>query len=331
MLADRLDRYALQELLRRRLWEDPIATSPELARLWLRQARDPAINDRLNAGDDDELVALLGCGPGLAALPVDELTAAAVDLLPGSPYAAAEFAEVAWRGGRPDDAHTILRAARQAIPDQPVYRRHRDLLELWAQAAALDAAAAADVAAARDAARVVADDWAAEPARSRPAGAGPEQVAARAVLRAVLSGRTADAPLLDLTGLAGDLAPGTGEDPAARQRLRADQLVAASDRIRSGALARTPTGAYLRALLDGCDVAARLLRLQAAILDADIPDADAQRATAHGRAAAHHDASRCAQTTPSQGPCCCCSTARPASRTATPLTGSPTWHCFRSR
>jgi len=291
--ADRLDGYALQELLRRRSWEDAVATSPELARLWLRQARDPTINDRVNEGDDDELVALLGCGPGLAALPVEELTAAAVELLPGSPYAAAEFAEVAWRAGRPDDAQTILHAAREAVPDQPVYRRHRNLLALWAQAAALDAAAAAgtaaDVAAARDAARQVGDDWGAEPTHSRPAGAAPEQLAARVVLRTVLSGHVADPPLLDLAGLAADLAPVTGEDPVARQRRRADQLSAASDRIRGGALARTPTGAYLRSLLDACDVAVRLLRLHAAILDADIPNTDAQRTAAHGRAAAHYD------------------------------------------
>jgi len=294
-LAAHLDRYALQDLLRGS-WGPSVATSPEMARLWLRQARDPIINDRLNAGDDDELVALLGCGSGVAGIAVEELTAAAGELGPDHPVAAAEFAEVAWRAGRPADAEAVLRAVLAATPEQPVYRRTRALLELWALAAAADAAAGGGhgvhLSAVRAAAQVVADAASDDADQDGPRGAGARQVAARAVVRGVLHGMPADAELLALTGLPPDLAPVAGADPAAVRRRLGEQLAAAAEVVASAAQARTPTGAAVRAATTVCDVASRLLRLQAATLDADLAEAAAQLAAARGRAAVHLQAAR---------------------------------------
>ena len=111
--------------------------------LRLRQARDPAINDRFNHRGDRELCALLACGPGLAAVPTADLVAAATELGPARLAGCTEFAEVAWRAGRPRDAAAIMRAVAGAIPDQPAWDSHRMITQLLIDAADVDAAAEA--------------------------------------------------------------------------------------------------------------------------------------------------------------------------------------------
>jgi len=126
--AANLERFDLRDLLRGD-WLVESRHTPEMAILRLRQARDPVINDRLNARDDEELAALLECGTGLAALPVRDLLDAAVALSPEYPVAAAEFAEVAWRAGRPADAVAVMTAVLEATPDQLVYADRRALVD----------------------------------------------------------------------------------------------------------------------------------------------------------------------------------------------------------
>ena len=108
-----LDSYDLQGVLERG-WSPAAAHSAEMAALRLRQARDPEINDRINDRGDKELCALLDCGPGLAGLPAGDLITAAAELAPGSLIGCAEYAEVAWRAGRPADAAAVMRAVVQA-------------------------------------------------------------------------------------------------------------------------------------------------------------------------------------------------------------------------
>ena len=137
-----LDRYDLRDVLGRD-WSPETAHSAQMATLRLRQARDPAINDRFNHRGDRGLCALLACGAGLAAVPAADLVAAAAELGPARLAGCLEFAEVAWRAARPADAAAIMRAVAGAIPDQPAWDSHRVITQLFIEAADADAAAAA--------------------------------------------------------------------------------------------------------------------------------------------------------------------------------------------
>jgi hypothetical protein len=156
-IAASLGAYDLRHALRR-TWLPATDRSPQMARLRLRQAADPQINDRWNASDNVEFCALLAYGPGLAELPYPDIAAAALALTPEHPLAAAEFAEVAWRAARAEDAASIMAAVRTATPDQPAYAPHRLLVDLIHAAAEVDAAAAAESEWADAAARVAAAD-----------------------------------------------------------------------------------------------------------------------------------------------------------------------------
>lgn len=135
-----LDRYDLRDVLRRD-WSRDAAYSAEMAALRLRLARDPAINDRFNHRGGEELCSLLACGPGLAEVPTADLVAAATELAPNRLAGCAEFAEVAWRAGRPADAAAVMRAVAEAIPRQPAYDSHRAITQLLIDAADFDVAA----------------------------------------------------------------------------------------------------------------------------------------------------------------------------------------------
>ncbi|BAJ32532.1 hypothetical protein KSE_67740 [Kitasatospora setae KM-6054] len=249
--ATELDGYDLRDALRR-TWQPATTTSPTMAALRLRQARDQQINDRFNQGDDEELCALLDCGAGLAALPTADLETAALELGPDRPLAAAEFAEVAWRAARSADAATILTAVLAATPDTPAYRIHRALVSLLA------AAAAQDDAWARPGTAPEATALAAAAAALDAADGGGSSLAQQARLRIRLR---------DL--LAGSRPADQGSDPAAALRQRAALLQEAAAGLKSASMQATTTAAYLRGYADLCDLAYRLLLLDAAELDAD--------------------------------------------------------------
>src|SRR5437016_5107370 len=99
-----------------------------MARLRLKLAGDPRINDRVNSRDNEELRALLDCGVGLRHLPETDVRAAALQWSPQFPYWTAEFAEVLWRAARPVDAAAIVGAALSAMPAERVYESRRAML-----------------------------------------------------------------------------------------------------------------------------------------------------------------------------------------------------------
>ncbi len=273
-----LEPYDLSKALRRD-WLQTTSQSPQMAELRLRQAADPAINDRFNAGDDRELCALLDCGPGLSALPTADLTQAALDEAPQYPLLSAEFAEVAWRAARPDDAANVMRAVAETIPAVPAFAWQDRFTQVMVDAAAADAAAMAG------------QDW-------RPA-------AARAVSRAAeIDDENYDSirdPLAVLTAavdvrrlLSGDptSAPGSSKgdleaahrDPAERIRTRAQAFTLAGQALADASLPVTATGAYLRGIASLCQVATHLLMADAAILDADTTAVAAHTTAAQRRA-----------------------------------------------
>ncbi len=267
--AARLDGYDLRDALRSR-WLPQTDRSPQMARLRLRQALDPQINDRWNAREDEELCALLACGPGLAGLTDAELTEVALALAPEDPLAVAEIAEVAWRAGRPGAAAAIMATFLAATPDQPAFASRRLLIDLVRAAADGDADAAAR------------RDW--QPAAARVAAAVATLTADHDsdVRRATAASATAGVEVRRL--LAGDGDP-TGRDPADAARARADAVAAAGDALADASPHATDTGGYLRALAAACDVAAHLLRADAAALDADRDGAAAHADAASRRAA----------------------------------------------
>jgi hypothetical protein len=181
-----------------------------MAELRLRQAADPVTNDRFDAGDDDELCALLDCGAGLAELLTADLTRAALREAPQYPLISAEFAEVAWRAARPADAATVMRAVAETIPGQPAFAWQQRFTQLMIAAAAADAAALAG------------EDWRPDAARAAAAAAELDDEnhdSVRALLAAVISavevrrllgGDPASAP--DAPG--GDLRAGADEPVA---------------------------------------------------------------------------------------------------------------------
>jgi hypothetical protein len=249
-----------------------------MAALRLRQARDPAINDRLNHRGDAELCALLACGPGLAAVPAADLSTAATELGPARLAGCTEFAEVAWRAGRSADAAAIMRAVAAAIPDQPAWDSHRVITQLFIEAADADAAADRGAGLQETTGPLIAALSAADGAGKLGADLA-RQVRARATARFLLTGQE---PPVGLTAAQADTGPGPGaSDPAAALRQRAGRLAAAGKELQQLSDRATVTAGYIRGFGGLCDVAAHLLRYAAAELDAD-----------PGQAAAHHTAAR---------------------------------------
>ena len=276
-----LDGYDLQDVLRRQ-WSPEIDHSADMAALRLRQARDPRINDQVNSRDDAELCALLGCGAGLATLPTEDLVAAAVELAPDLLIGCAEFAEVAWRAARPADAVAIMRAVADTIPRQPAYDSHRALTQLLLDAASFDAAAMNGTGVPEAGLRLAAAVRAVNADASSPEARLLRQIRARATARFLLTGEEAPADLIIQ-----DLGPhDPGGDPADAARRRADYLTMASAGLEAESQRATITASYTRIFAGLCDVAARLLRFDAAELDADIDQASAHK-TAASRRAAH--------------------------------------------
>ena len=273
-----LDRYDLRDVLGRD-WSPETAHSVEMATLRLRQARDPAINDRFNHRGDRELCALLACGTGLAAVPAADLVAAAAELGPARLAGCTEFAEVAWRAARPADAAAVMRAVAGAIPDQPAWDSHRVITQLFIEAADADAAAGRGAGMQETAGRLT--------AALRAADAGGElgtdlarQIRARAAARFLLTGQDPPAGLLTAQARTGTDA----SDPATAFRQRADGLAAAGKELQQLSGRVTVTAGYIRVSGGLCHVAAHLLRYAAAELDADTGQAAAHQMAALRRA-----------------------------------------------
>ena len=275
-----LDRYDLRDVLRRD-WSPEASYSAEMAALRLRQARDPAINDRFNHRGDEELCALLACGPGLAGVPAADLVAAATELAPGRLVGCTEFAEVAWRAGRPADAAAIMRAVAEAIPDQPAYDSHRAITQLLIDAADFDVSAGpgADLREAAGPLTVAVTDADADAAGDLGTDLA-RQVKARATARFLLTGQ--DLP----PGLTADQVHPGGDatDPADVFRRRAGCLAAVGRELESLSGRATVTGVYIRAFAGLCGIADHLLRYAAAELDADAGQAAAHKTAAQRRA-----------------------------------------------
>jgi hypothetical protein len=273
-----LDRYDLRDVLRRD-WSPDAAYSAAMAALRLRQARDPAINDRVNHRGDEELCSLLACGPGLAEVPTADLVAAATELAPNRLAGCAEFVEVAWRAGRPADAAAIMRAVAEAIPRQPAYDSHRAITQLLIDAAHFDVAAGCGRSLKEASERLAAAVPAADSAGDLGASLAC-QVKARATARFLLAG------LDPQPGLAADKADaGGGADPADVFRRRAGRLSDVGKELESLSDRATVTSVYIRAFAGLCGVAGHLLQYAAAELDADTSQAAAHKTAAHRRAA----------------------------------------------
>ena len=217
--ASELDGYDLRDALRGD-WLPEVACSAEMASLRLAQARDPQINDRFNVGDDEELCALLDCGAGLEALSVDDLTVAALELTPEMPLAAAEFAEVAWRAGRPHDAAKVMQAVVEQTPNVPAYDLKMAVARLVGDAAAFDAADLNNLASAT---ATLTRSLKAIPSDSP--GDLVRQVRTRIAFRHLLAG--SEPPSED----GSRLRPTRSGRPADSSRERADRLTAAGGRI----------------------------------------------------------------------------------------------------
>jgi hypothetical protein len=273
-----LDGYDLRDVLRGP-WLESTARSGPMAELRLRQARDPRINDRLNAGDDEQLRALLDCGAGLLSIPCEDLVASALELSPNSPLGAAEFAEVAWLSGRVDCAEEILKSALSATPDVPAYSGHRAILELVLCAAALDRELMSG------------EDGAAAAARLESAIASlDEQEGSLARLRAQVQAVLRIRGLLSAAGGGPSSAASTMENDvglkaADARRARAAALEESAVLLEASSQVATATGAYVRAFAGLCLVGVDLLRFDASELDADPRSAEAHAVAARRRAA----------------------------------------------
>jgi hypothetical protein len=286
-----LDGYDLKELLRYH-WDPASAHTAEMAALRLAQARDPRINDRFNNRDDRELTALLACGAGLAALPVDDLVDAAKALLPEYSVPAAEFAEVAWRANRPGDASTVMTAILGAVPDQPVFAERRRIAAAIQTMAALDATPGGGLGTPAWEAAVAACTALAEgdQAPDRYPTQLARQVANRLTARALLAGVELPSGLPGSAGASADAPPAASartqetRDPAAVLQGRADALARVGQELAAAAERRTATAACVRGYAALCMIAAHLLRLDAAELDADPAAAAAHRTAATRRA-----------------------------------------------
>lgn len=216
---------------------------------------------------------MLECGTGLGALPVSDLLDAAVALSPEYPVAAAEFAEVAWRAGRPADAVAVMTAVLEATPDQLVYADRRALVHCLRMAAAVDAAAAAGA----DTAALAGELLAAMSRVSPKNGDGDDsyqaqilrQINARLTVRSLLGGVQPPGERLEETESGKTSAPGIAVDFSVALRWRADRLAVESKALMTSGQRSAATASYVRAFAGLCDVAVRLLRYDAAELDGD--------------------------------------------------------------
>jgi hypothetical protein len=273
--APDLDSHKLEEQLRGP-WLPKLRRSARMATLRLRLARDPAINSRFNARDDTELCALLECGPGLATLQLQNLVDAATELGHEWLLASAEFAEVAWRGGRAADAATVMRAVLDAIPDTPAYDRQRSLALTIAEAAELDAAVA----------RGEVLDVAKEATNDSIPDDGTQESDRRADLVDQIRRRIAVRELLaqERPPAHSDTRASASDDPANSRRRRADLLSQAGDELARLSQRATPTAEYMRLVSELCEVAAHMLRFDAAELDGDPAASQASAAASRRRA-----------------------------------------------
>jgi hypothetical protein len=268
-VIDPISGYDLRDILDRTGdWTPTSSTSARMARLRLRQAADPQINDRWNAGDDQELCQLLEAGAGLADLPAADLERAALDLAPDQPFASAEFAEVAWRAGRPSDAAHLLDSVLATTPDQPSHSVHRQILNTIAAAVAVDNA-------------VVTDGHWDQPATD-----------AIALAEALADGHDADfstkllasvkasASIRRALRAAGHV---SGIDPAAQLETQAVALDNAGAALDAASQRATATGRYLRHVAGACKIAAHLVRAEGAALEADTSTQNAHDGAAKRR------------------------------------------------
>jgi hypothetical protein len=262
-----LDGYDLRDALGGR-WTLDSQRSDTMAKLRLRLAADPQINDRINSRDDDELCDLLGSGPGLTALREADLTAAAVEIAQDSPLAAAEFAEVAARAGQPKWAVTIMEAVLAAIPDDQAHAPRREVAQLVLAASQvdLDTQERRGPKASIEQLEALADAIETEvPDRRRPL---IRSARAHAAIKASLA----------------EACVPRGTDPSASLRTDAERVSQAGAELGASAPLGTETGGYLRAFAATCEVAAHLLQVEAARLDADASKADAHSTAATARA-----------------------------------------------
>jgi len=208
-----------------------------------------------------------------------DTTQAALDLAPDAPIGSAEFAEVAWRAARPDDAAAIMHAVLDATPPVPAYDPHRSLSTLLLRTAEFDSAAAAGADPSQH------SDLLADALKGITDGDTDlrsdllAQVRARVIVRYLLRGN--EPPAVLRIPVAGNRAPTAG--PAGLSRHRADQLAAAAAELDAVSQRATATGAYLRIVAGLCDVGAELLRWDAAILEADTATLNAHAAAARRR------------------------------------------------
>jgi hypothetical protein len=268
--AGELDGYDLRDTLEGD-WLPESRVSGPMARLRLRLARDPNINDRVNSRDDEELTDLLECGAGLCDLPQGDLQSAALEWCPEYPYWAAEFAEVLWRAGRVADAATVMEAFLFATPQERVYGRRRAVVGYSLAAVHLDAdmlgGAEAGLAVKRAADAAADARQSCEPGDEHPTDLA-EEVADRIVARCVLLGSEWPQALAATVPALGSAAAQLGRDPAAGLRDRAAQLAEVGKRLGASAQRQTATGTYVRGFAGLCEVGAHLLRFDAAELDA---------------------------------------------------------------
>ena len=268
--AEDLDVYELRDTLRGD-WLRESRISSTMAKLRLKLAQDPRINDRLNSrGDDEELRALLECGAGLRDLPEADVRAAALRWCPQYPHWTVEFAEVLWRAARIDDAASLIEAALAATPTERVYESRRTMLACVLAAVRLDALAAPN----SDTEKTIdtASEGLAEAlgrcrSEERPSELAKE-VADRILLRCLLLDSEPPASLTELRPNRVPAFERAVEDPAARLRDRAVQLSELRTRLEASARRKTATGQYVRGVASLCAVADQLLRFDAAELDA---------------------------------------------------------------
>ena len=269
-VIDPISGYHLRDILDRTgEWTQTSTTSSRMARLRLRQAADPRINDRWNTGDDEELCDLLDTGAGLADLPAADLERAAVDLAPDQPIASAEFAEVAWRAARPSDAAHVLDSVLAVTPVHPSHTVHRQILDTIAAAIAVDTAV------------LTGRDW--------------DEAATHAIALAnALADRhdpdfstrfaasiNASSAVRRAFSTAGRI---TGADPAAQLEAQAVAIDDAGAALDAASQRATATGSYLRHVAGSCKVAAHLVRSEGAALDADSSSRDAHTEAARRQA-----------------------------------------------
>jgi hypothetical protein len=280
-----LDGYDLRDTLRGK-WLDCSRQSAAMARLRLRLACDPRINDRINSRDQKELTDLLDCGVGLVELPQSDFVAAALEWCPKYPNRAAEFAEALWRAGRPADAAALMETVLFGTPNERVYAVRRAMIDYFLAAAHLDAellkGAKFDQAVQKAAEEIARAFSAGEEDDSRSDLA--IQTVTRIGIRCLLSGSELPETSVDLEFLSQFNWSSFSRDPATRLRDRADRLATAGQMLGDSGERRTATGAYVRAIASLCEIGAQLLRFDAAELEAD--ESRGARLTAAQRRAA---------------------------------------------